>query len=96
MYEYSRVARGGEFAGWGGLLWPGAAALSVDAESALNPSLVPLMPTLWQGRWAGGGVAFAGESVDPRGPALAGLPEGARLRDGIPCWRRPSGAPEAL
>eukprot|EP01047_Picozoa_sp_COSAG01_P062902 COSAG01_NODE_8074_length_2931_cov_7.801907_2_plen_56_part_00 len=31
-----------------------------------------------------------------RGPALAGLPEGARLRDGLPCWRRPSGAPEAL
>eukprot|EP01047_Picozoa_sp_COSAG01_P006560 COSAG01_NODE_239_length_20670_cov_28.609790_9_plen_81_part_00 len=60
---------------------------------ALSP--VPLMPTLWQGRWAGGGIAFAGESVDPRGPALAGLPEGARLRDGIPCWRRPSGAPEA-
>jgi hypothetical protein len=52
-------------------------------------------------RWYGGasgtrGVTFAGESEDSRGSALAGLPEGARLRGGIPCWRRPSGAPKAL
>ena len=49
-YMYSLVAGEGDFAGWGGLLWPGAAALSADAESALNPSPVPMMPSLWQGR----------------------------------------------
>ena len=45
-YMYSRVAGEGDFARWGGLLWPEATALSADAESTLSPSPVPLMSSL--------------------------------------------------